>query len=675
MKHFVLISLILSFVFDGIAQVNSNVDFASMSFVKKDTILLRWAPTSVKLLKSGLENGFIIERIDGFDQNNFERNPTLKTFILTPSIEKLKINSNSEKIKQYVSIIEAFTNDNSMKVEDQSYLFGVLLLTAGADKDLAQLLNLSFIDTSINNQTKYTYRISINAKEKRIFTTKVNAAILSKTSDFKSLIGKATHKRKEVFLQWNAKELQADYSAYWIERSTDSINFNKINKLPYFFFKSSDEKEKELIDYIDTSAVEGETYYYRVRGITHFGEPGGFSNIIKIKLKRILKGYVKIDTIFADRFERNIRGQYIPVNSKDEKILNEFILFKSDSISSGFKLVASQSSPSLQYDFKINSLVESGDRNFYKVGAVSIDNDTIFSFTRYFFTLDQIPPSQPKELTGVINDSGVVSLKWVANPEGDIRGYRIFKSNSLKEEFVEVSTELVKTTLYTDTLPLNTLTPEIYYKIAAVDLNYNNSPHSEAIKLNKPDTISPVACVFTKYSSKENGMLLSWNNSSSKDIESNQLIRRTEYGNEIVLAKWRDTTSLFVDTLAELGKKNQYYITTSDLSGNISISSPITVIYETGKRPSVKELKAEVDRVGKQISLSWKKIDEEIYCIKIYRIKDGGKYKLLKTIRDSSVEEFVDRDLYINNKYTYKVKVIYKSGISSLFSDEITVFY
>lgn len=672
MKYLVSFIAILILV-TGVGQ--SNSDFAFKSFIKKDTVLLRWAPTDVTILKKGLKYGFIVERIDGTDQSVFEGNPSLKTFEIEPAKKKLSQATNSEKTKQYKSIIEGFVEDKGMKSEEQEYIFGVLLLSAGADKDLADLLNLSFVDNTINNGKNYQYRISVKSGDREYFTIKVDAKKESRHWDFGSLEAKAKNRNKEIFLSWNAEQLQNDYSAYWVERSSDSIKFNRVNQLPYFFFKSSDEKDKKLIDFIDTSAVAGETYYYRINGISHFGESGGYSNIIKVKLKKVLDGYVRLDTIYANKMDRLIEGQYIPSSKKDEKNLKEFILFKSKEKHKGFEVIDSKKASGLHFSFSSNSLLESGDRNYYKIGAVSTDNDTIYSFTKYFFTLDQIPPSKPEGLEGVVNDKGVVSLNWNKNPEEDIRGYRVFKSNSLKEEFVEVSTEFITLNEFSDTLPLNTLTSNIYYKIAAVDLNYNNSEHSEVVKLNKPDTIAPTACVFYSYSSLEEGMKLQWHNSSSEDIKSSQLYRKPKNGAEKEIVSWKDTTSFFVDTLANLGVKNNYIIKTEDLSGNVTLSKPISVIYETGKRPSVTGLKAEVDRQERHIKLSWEAMNEDVYSIKIYRAKEEGNYKLIKTIHDGTAVEFLDKNLYINNEYKYKIRVTYQSGISSDYSNEITIVY
>lgn len=674
MKYFV-VSILFLVLTVAKGQDNSNDTFAYMSFVKNDTVLLRWAPKEVSTLRNGLEHGFIIERIETSSGSSFIGNLTLKTFELAPSTEKLSLGSNPEKTKQYGAMLDGFLKDKGMKTEDQQYLFGVLLLTAGADNVLADFMNLYFMDTTIDNKKSYIYKVSVQSNDEASFEIKVNASKKSQHWSFGSLVGAAKNRNKEIFLSWNAAQLQRDYSAYWIERSSDSIHYSRVNQLPYFFFRSSDDKDKKLIDFIDTTAISGETYFYRINGISHFGESGGYSNIVKIKLKKVLEGYVRLDTIYANKMDRLIEGRYIPLDKKDQKNLKEFVLFRSKEKHTGFEVVDKVEASGVDFNFTTNSLLESGDRYYYKIGAVSTDDDTIYSFTRYFFTLDQIPPSKPNGLEGVINEEGIVSLKWINNSEDDIRGYRVFRSNSLKEEFVEVSKDFITTNDFLDTLRLNNLTSDIYYKIAAVDLNYNNSKHSDIVKLNKPDTIAPVPCVFSNYSSDQKGLKLEWYNSSSKDVKLNQLYRKNASGSDIKVISWNDSLSVFADSLAILGSKNTYFIKTEDLSGNTSSSELFTVIYETGKRPSVKGLKGEVNREAKIIKLTWESLNENVYSIKIYRAKDEGNYKLIETIRDGKIVEYIDSDLYINNQYRYKMKVTYQSGVSSEYSNEVLLVY
>lgn len=661
MKNVITISILLLLSTLSIAQKTQNKEFAMQSFVKKDSILLRWAPMSSDLLKKGLKYGYILERISA---NGTSIKNTIPPFNKTT-------NSNNIQNKEYTELIDNYISSSTLNKSEDDYTFGILLLASSTNKELSHLLNLYFIDTQIEKNNEYKYKLQLNYKSKEAIELKVNSNNISQQKKLSKLSASADNKRKTVYLKWEAESLQSDYSSYWIERSEDSIKFQRLNNTPYIFFKSSDEINKTHIDYLDQTVKEGKTYWYKITGINHFAENGSQSNIEKVTLKHTLKGTVKIDTIYANKSERIIQGKFEPTIASDIKHLKSFILFKSDSMHSGSVKIAELLPKTNTFNFIVNSEIESGDRNYYKVGAISIDNDTIFSFTRYFFTLDQIPPSQPQNLLGSIDSNGIVSLEWKLNPENDIRGYRVFRSNSLKEEFVETTKTFADSNIFYDTIPLNNLTSSIYYRVAAVDLNYNNSIHSKEIKLIKPDTISPVACLFTSYKSNSNGMTLKWINSSSEDVKTNQLLSKNINGHHNLLAKWSDTLSNFIDTSAVLGEQTTYTIKTIDYSNNISLSKEITVVYETGKRPSVSNLKARVNTENKHIVLEWDKPRNKVFSYKIYKSKNNSPYSLFKTIRNQI--SYTDNSLSINNTYSYKVVVVYQSGIKSEYSTPVIV--
>jgi fibronectin type 3 domain-containing protein len=391
-----------------------------------------------------------------------------------------------------------------------------------------------------------------------------------------------------------------------------------------------------------------------------------------VYIPKSIYGEVHIDSVSASGFERKIKGEFVDYRPKNE--ITKFVLMRSDSIAFGYQFLAEQTYSTNQFNFTATVPISSGDRYYYKVAAVSPDNDTVYSFPYYFFTLDQIPPSIPIGLHGVVNDSGVVRLAWKLNPENDIRGYRVFWANSLKEEFVEATKVFCTDSVFYDTLSLNNLTSEIYYRIVAVDLNYNNSKNCDPVKLLKPDTIAPVPAVFTDYLSDKKGVYLSWNNSSSKDVVGSMLLRKKE--NKIdTLIHWSDTTSQYLDSTGISGEKYAYFILTADNSQNKSISSELNVNYETGTRTGVTDISFKVNRELKQIELFWKLPQQEIYSIQIYRAKNEGGFILYKTLRDPKAVSFIDKDLAMNNTYRYKIKVVYKSGVSSVLSEEITATY
>jgi fibronectin type 3 domain-containing protein len=356
--------------------------------------------------------------------------------------------------------------------------------------------------------------------------------------------------------------------------------------------------------------------------------------------------------------------------------LKEFALYRSDSLTFGYQKVQVVAPVRNAFAFNVSSELLNGDRQYYMVAAVSQDSDTTWSYPWYFFTLDQKPPERPIGLVGEIGDSGVVFLRWKPNSERDIRGYRVFMANDLKEEFVEVTAEFVDDTTFYDTLSLRNLSSEVYYKIAAVDRNYNNSDYSDWILLLKPDTIPPVPAVFKSYVVSDTGIVLTWVNSTSDDLQFNKLVRFSWDGGVDTLLRWEhDSCIRFVDSIGLVPGQMRYAILTCDEVPNIRQSHELYVQYELGYRKIQAIINAEVDREKKLILLTWQNEKDDIYSIDVYRSINTGPFKQIGSIFEKFEFGFEDIDLRINNSYTYKIRVTYQSGISSKMSSPLTVIY
>ncbi len=662
---FIAFTLYLTFGFSQTEQL------VLKSFIKKDSVLLRWAPSTSDLMIQGLLNGYTLERVE--EGQSFENNLSAKQFIIAPFNERYQsfLTTSTADIKELAEFVLSITNNTQLSAESKNMAFFSLMLGASTNRELAKLLGVYYCDETVE-KINYLYRVSINKTSIKSENTKVNVAELSQLKPLTILDVSAKPRLKQAYLSWEAVSLQQEYSAYWIERSIDSINFLTRNDLPYLFLKTTNEPNKTHCDFVDTSVVEGNTYYYRITGINHFAEKGKSSNIVKVYIPKSLFGDVQIDSISVSGFNRIVSGKFVPVKEKYE--VEKFVLFRSDSILSGYYALAEQVYSNNVFSFQTKVPLESGDRYYYKVAAVGVDNDTTFSYPTYFFTLDQIPPSTPKNLTGFVNDSGIVRLAWKLNEEPDIRGYRVYRSNALHEEFVEVTKFFCTDSVFHDTLSLNNLTSQIYYSVAAVDLNYNNSKNASPIKLMKPDTIAPVPAIFTDFRVDSAGVHLKWNNSSSKDLKLSQLVREYK-GTSEVIYEWIDTSTNFVDTTGVAGSEYKYTLITQDASVNKTESSGLYIVFEPGTRPGLTDIEANVNRELKQIELSWRLSQQEIYSIQIYRAKNEGGFILYKTLRDPKTALFIDKDLSMNNTYRYKIKVVYKSGVSSILSKEISVTY
>ena len=143
-------------------------------------------------------------------------------------------------------------------------------------------------------------------------------------------------------------------------------------------------------------------------------------------------------------------------------------------------------------------------------------------------------------------------------------GYAIQFSNDSSHVFAVVTNKPVLTNSYTDTIMIRTLTERIYYKVVAIDKNFNYSDLSPYLALQRPDVIAPSAPLFTEYKRDTNSITLYWLNSTSKDVVKHILYRKAENTSSWTMIesqlKNKGISSSFIDKKAEYGIQYEYKI-------------------------------------------------------------------------------------------------------------------
>lgn len=84
-------------------------------------------------------------------------------------------------------------------------------------------------------------------------------------------------------------------------------------------------------------------------------------------------------------------------------------------------------------------------------------------------------------------------------------------------DYYSVTDTIYLFTSYIDTLPLNTLTNVAYYRVNAIDRNYNRSQWSDAVTLIKIDTVPPAPVIFKFLKQPKENVIVEWENSPSTD--------------------------------------------------------------------------------------------------------------------------------------------------------------
>jgi uncharacterized protein len=670
-KRFKNILLLLTLVVNVAAQSRAVYIKA---FVKKDEIILRWAPANKKVFDLAVSNGYKIIRTDDVG-NKLVLHEAFKPYQKEDSAWYHLLARNENAIFA-VNVIYQNKPKAGLPLKEQQnnemMAYNMFLMSCNFDAEVARASALLFRDGNVDPARKYIYKIEVNGLSPAMKlipgTLSVRAGELSKNPSISNLNG--IFKNKSVRLKWKAADLISDYCGYNIERSRDSINYVKLNKAPVILISSQFEKNKQFIYYLDTFPTTKEKYYYRIRGINHFGELSEGSNVVAGIGYEPLSSYPLIDSIkVINNLKVYIHFQM--ENKKENEIPKEYIVMRSKKDKGPYRKLFGSAIPSEYVDERPESA------NYYKVGAITYGGDTLYSFSYLALISDTIPPSPPKNLKATVDMKGNVTLTWDKNTETDVRGYKILKANALHEEFVQINQEFVKEPKFKDKLNLKTLTKNIYYCVVATDKRYNNSDKCPPIEVKRPDTISPVKPILTNLEVKENGIKVNWINSSSEDVKYYVLYRSTELqGKDTKIKDWQAKDSLrsLMDTTVIAGVGYKYRLLVSDQDDNISISNNPYVKYETGYRKKLTDIKFTVDRTQKTVHLKWNYNEKDIEKYILYRAKKGNVLTIVKTL-PGKTPEFIDNTLNIGNIYEYRIKPVFVNGAEGIISDPVWVEY
>lgn len=643
------------------------------SWVKKNEILLRWAPYSKEIFDLGAKNGYKIIRTDK-NGNSIVISESVKPLAKEDSLwfKILKSNKNAMVAAGALHNNISKAKDPKKKSEQEMMLYNLMLLSCDFDAAIAKVCGLFYSDKSIDNSNTYTYKIVINnlpsGSKIQPGLAKVNSSVLSVNPSIQNLSG--IFKNKSVRLKWKASEYKNDFGGYNIERSKDSINFTKLNSSPVILLSSQFEKNKEFIYYLDTFPTVKERYYYRIIGLNHFGEWSQPSNIISSVGYDPLKSFPVLDTIYTIK-NQTVFMHWRMQDKNENNAPKEYVICRAAKDKGPYDIVYKAADKFEFIDQKPNAA------NFYKVGAISYGGDTLYSYSYMVLITDTIPPTIPTGLKAKTDNKGNVILTWNKNPEQDIKGYKIFRSNALHEEFVQINNEFAVEPVFNDKLNLKTLSKKIYYRISAADKRYNNSGLCEPVEVRRPDTIAPVAAIVTALQLSQNGIKVNWINSSSEDVKYSVLYRENESDKiQQKVKEWqaKDTTKTFLDTTIIMGEGYRYKILVSDENDNITVSNNPYMRFETGFRKKINEIKYEVDRAMKTVTLNWSYNEKNVEKFVIYRCKKKGVLTIIKTL-PATANSFTDKTLNIGNVYEYRIKPVFTNGAEGIISDGVEVEY
>lgn len=673
--HFIKLKYLAIIFFCFIINKTTAQSYIALkSFVKNNSIYLRWVHSDLNSLQSCSKEGYVLKRINLNedelpDINQFTDLSSTTTYIKSHDknnpIWKTKLNQNIEIGFLY----NVLFNKNSSNNKNENYYYGLAMLNCDYDTSLANSAGLFFRDTVIS-KTKYAYLLQPknlneqnNIKPSIIIANAVNDDYLPNPDSLKNKPSK-----NEVALIWPEEKYKSFYTGYYIERSEDNLNFRQLNTKPYTQIKTKDDKNKTEIIYYDTTFKYNKNYYYRIRGLSFFGFKSNYSNTIKISIAKPITITVSLDSVKT-------------INDSLQKIIWHTAGYINKNELAGFNIYTSENEQGPYLKSNKNLLYEKNyfidlnpkPRTYYKVLAYNIFGDSTESNNIMAVLPDIKPPISPKNLKGNIDSSGIVKLNWLTNKEKDLKGYRLFRCNNLNEEPVEISTKILIDTTYLDKIDLNTLTENVIYFLTAVDNVFNNSNYSAPLILKRPDKIKPVNIVFKKFISNDSSITISWIKSTSNDVHKYELFQISN-DSVIKIKEWSssDSLSFYNDTSVDDNNYYKYKIRVTDNSLNYSENTSNYYYFSSQYKKSINEFKYRINKENKSIVLEWEAPNQNIFSYVLYKSKNNMEFINYKTFKNT-VLKFEDKDLNIGNIYNYKIKAILNTGAETKLSKTLII--
>lgn len=672
--------------------IRSNI-FSVAKATKKE-ILIRWAPGDEGTWSLGNKYGYGLERFtitrDGKVLDTLRR--TIRPMVFKP--RPLAVWDTIANNDDYAAILaqaiygddfEVTTPDTKgvtqmiNRTQQLSQRFNMAMYSADHSFEAAEFAGLAFRDKQVKPNERYFYRVySLIPKKERITDT---ATLYIGLADYAPLpkpsIIIPEFGDKTAMLKWDFDGFKEYYTSYIIERSSDEgKTFQPVSDKPVTNLNEKDPKSPSgSMLYIDGLPSNDTVYQYRIAGLTLFGETGPYSDVAQGKGKTDLPLTPHITGVSL-----NEQGKFQLAWEFEDSLTNavkEFQINQAPSVEGPYTVQQTGIAAGTRTT-EVNSLYSS---NYITITAVPKEGQTRTSLPYLLQPEDSTAPAMPTGFKAAIDSNGVVVLKWDANTEKDLAGYKILKANVKGHEFTPVQDSLWKTNEYRDTVNLKSLNPKIYYTIRAVDTRYNQSEYTQTLEVVKPDIIPPTAPVLAAYDITDNGIRLQWVNSSDSDVIVHRLYRRLMADTVktwTLIQEFRQlSASEWIDKDCEEGRLYSYTMVAmdsskleSDPAKPITIKAPVKRVREV-----VKNMDVEVDRKGRTVTITWEQLKtvNNIRRFELYRGEAKQPMSLYKQLATAS-NSFIDTDLRVNTRYKYAIRAVFASGQYSDFVTKSVIY-
>ncbi|MBI3218934.1 MAG: hypothetical protein HYZ44_05455 [Bacteroidetes bacterium] len=654
--------------------------------VKSNSILLRWAPTDPSAWMIGNTNGYYVERYTIARGTTLLKKPekviltneAIKPKALEQWREDASTNRYSAIAAQAIygksfQVKVSNTNDLAQIINqsrEQEQRFSFALFAADQSFATARLSALGFLDSSVKTNERYLYRVSSVSGDENLKSDTALFYIGLKDSVRQTapINLQAKFADRLVQLRWPRFAVEREYTSFVIERAEAKGEFRRVNTLPLINTLATVETHFQAMDSLPQNGIE---YSYRIRGMDAFGDMGPESERVAGK------GFKLLNATAAIKSARE-KNEAIVINwelSGDRNSITGFSVERSRTVNGIFEMVNKSNLSSTTFTYTDDKPLST---SYYRIKVLGESGQENFSFPYLAQLTDSVPPAPPKGLRIVIDTLGIAKLTWTPNKESDLLGYRVYRSNFAKSEYSQINKDAFLQASFLDSVNLNRLDSKIYYKLVAVDRRFNPSDFSEPVAVELPDIVPPLPPVIESVRSTSQGVKITWGPSASDDVLFYKLLRRKQ-----AAIKWdtigttqKNDSLIYIDKSLEMGHEYFYALISVDKS---KLESPLSTfisgrLINNMPRKSIIEIKAEVDRTQRSITLTWKCNDKNVIKFLVYRAVNDEPFSMYRVVSGKSFS-FKDLNLTMGSSNTYRVKAVFFGGLESSYSEPLSLEY
>jgi len=548
--------------------------------------------------------------------------------------------------------------------EDIMDYHGFAHLSAEFDFDISVAGGLGYLDDGVTAGKDYFYKISPVAQ-----TIEINKGLLTIKAEEEPIpppfIKNAFEKEQQVMIQWEREYHELHFSGYWIERKESNGKYRRLNEQP-FVGGYTDDYEGNYFSYTD-SVKNYAVHDYRIVGITPFSRLSAPSVSVRLQGRDNTPCIPISDvTIDTDPNKKSVTLDWGDIICQD---LNGYQVERANSLDGVYQSLTRTPIKKSTYVDQIESIHQ---KHYYRVSSIDTAGNAMASMSFLAVFRDTLPPAAPTALTGTVDTTGVVSLSWRSNREEDLAGYHVYRSNDKSHAFALLNAKHVDQSSYVDTISMKTLTETVYYRITAVDIYGHVSEFSEIIELSRPDLIPPFPPTITDYVQTDDGILLKWNPSQTKDVQQQILYRKTGTTAWKEIQQFETKKAEFLDTDIEINGEYSYQLLAIDDAGlksnEHSTISLKVVDLSTPNDPENLTCRM-TDKGHIEINMDITYTDKSKGVI-VYRSVGAGPLTVLKRLGKEQI--FVDTTNRKGVDYQYAVKHIWQNNKKSKFSAKCT---